>query len=133
VLEEVDLDMDKEDVKSPISPCRSRPSSSSYLKRPLALASQPPSPHWETSWYKRWEVLIELVRLDTERERAQQTGLEPSPPPRSLAVRPPRFFIGEEEEDESDDSWSEDRWDEVLTGNVDDVMVVSNQVLLEGV
>ncbi|KAJ7461863.1 hypothetical protein B0H11DRAFT_2285830 [Mycena galericulata] len=127
VFQEVDLDMDKGDAKSPV---RSRPS---YLSsKRLVSLSLPPPPRWETSWYKRWEILIELVRLDTERERAQRMGLDPSPPPCALAVRPPRFFIGEDE-DENDESWSEERWDEVLGHEDDDVMIVSNQVLLEGV
>jgi hypothetical protein len=77
--------------------------------------------------------LLELGRLDTERERAQQQI--PDDPTSSLAVRPPRFFIGEDEyEGEGDESWSEERWDEVLAMNHDDddVMIVSssNQCLL---
>ncbi|KAJ7691704.1 hypothetical protein B0H17DRAFT_1179470 [Mycena rosella] len=80
----------------------------------------PPSPHWETPWYKRWEILIELVRLDTERERVQRA-------PAPLAVRPPRFFIGEDDDEgEGDESWGEERWDEVL--NEDEVMIVSNEL-----
>ncbi|KAJ6595687.1 hypothetical protein DFH09DRAFT_1272970 [Mycena vulgaris] len=120
-LEEVDLGMDK-DVKALVSSPRSRPAVYLSSKRPLGLcasASAPP-PRWETSWYKRWEILIELVRLDTERERA----LHPPVPSAALAVRPPRFFIGEEE-DENDESWSEERWDEVLGNEAeDDVMIV---------
>ncbi|KAJ7741442.1 hypothetical protein DFH07DRAFT_58354 [Mycena maculata] len=132
-LEEVDLDVDTQDVKFAVSPPCSRPP----YKPPLVSASLPPAPHWETSWYKRWEILIELVRLDTERERAQRNGLDPSPPPCALAVRPPRFFIGDaedENENEGDESWSEEQWDEVLglDGAEDQVMIVSNQVLLEG-
>ncbi|KAJ7927493.1 hypothetical protein B0H13DRAFT_1861257 [Mycena leptocephala] len=143
MLEDVPLDDDMEKeketddlVKPPISSLDSRPD---YLnsKRALTLdvsfvSSSMPPPRWETSWYKRWEVLLELVRLDTERERAQQQI--PADPTSSLAVRPPRFFIGEDEyEGEGDESWSEERWDEVLAMNGDDdVMIVSssNQCLL---
>ncbi|KAJ7485497.1 hypothetical protein FB451DRAFT_1554398 [Mycena latifolia] len=138
-LEEVDLDMDKDDkdLKAPVSPPRSRPAYLTSKRPPTLFASTSPSaplPRWETSWYKRWEILIELVRLDTERERAQHMAHK-SPSP-SLAVRTPRFFIGEEE-DENDESWSEERWDEVLRvdGNEaedDEVMIVSNEVLVEG-
>jgi hypothetical protein len=143
MLEDVPLDDDMEKeketddvVKPPISSLDSRPD---YLnsKRALTLdvsfvSSSMAPPRWETSWYKRWEVLLELVRLDTERERAQQQI--PADPASSLAVRPPRFFIGEDEyEGEGDESWSEERWDEVLAMNGDDdVMIVSssNQCLL---
>ncbi|KAJ7073535.1 hypothetical protein B0H15DRAFT_868777 [Mycena belliarum] len=118
------------DAKVPVLlSARSRPT---YLssKRPLSLcasvsASPPPPPRWETSWYKRWEILMELVRLDTERERAQH------PPPAPPAARSPRFFIGEEDDD-GDESWSEERWDEVLNDASDDkLMIVSNEVVLE--
>ncbi|KAJ7090588.1 hypothetical protein C8R43DRAFT_293063 [Mycena crocata] len=124
-MEEVGLD---DDPKS-ASP---RPKYSKRLA--VSCVSTPPLPRWETSWYKRWEVLIELVRIDTERERAQQlaTGCHPSTP--ALAVRPPRFFIGEDDDvDEGDDSWSEERWEELLSGDgadEDEVMIVSNEVLL---
>ncbi|KAJ6588793.1 hypothetical protein B0H19DRAFT_1101169 [Mycena capillaripes] len=147
MLEEVDLsdDVEKEkelnDVVKPSAPIlslRSRPLDD-YLnsKRALALSrSSLPPPPWETSWYKRWEVLLELVRLDTDRERARQ-GSDPGTlaSDSSLAVRPPRFFIGDEE-DEGDESWGEERWDEVLAMNrEDDVMIASSSpiqpVLLE--
>ncbi|KAJ7126052.1 hypothetical protein C8R44DRAFT_118971 [Mycena epipterygia] len=159
-LEDVDLgddnDMDKDgddDGKAP----RSRPTPNAYLdsKRTLGVscAALPPPPRWQTSWYKRWEILLELVRLDTEREHAlqrsaghpsqfeSQSAATPCSTSPSLAVRTPRFFIGEaeeegnEEENENDDSWSEERWDKVLgLGNSfnaaeddgDDVMIVSS-------
>ncbi|KAJ7634709.1 hypothetical protein FB45DRAFT_865375 [Roridomyces roridus] len=115
-LEEVDLDGKKHDHEKSYTP--SPPPNPSPIYLSSKRQGKVPLPHWETSWYKRWEILIELVRLDTERERAQQQQLaesQQSSSPPSLAVRTPRFFIGDDEdENECDESWNEDRWDELL-------------------
>ncbi|KAJ6473571.1 hypothetical protein C8R47DRAFT_1221382 [Mycena vitilis] len=98
---------------------------SEYLAPPSA--SLPP-PQWETCAYKRWEILLELMRIDTARA-------PPAPTPTSSAARP-RFFIGDGEDEldegEGDDPWGEERWEErweeVLAGHggEDDVMIVSS-------
>ncbi|KAJ7640872.1 hypothetical protein DFH06DRAFT_1477785 [Mycena polygramma] len=133
VMEEIDLSDGVEKkggvvVKGPFRP------RSDYLVPKRAApafrssASLPP-PQWETSSYKRWEILLELMRIDTERERAQRGPEEPQPEPTVSAARPPRFFIGEDDLDEGDESWGEERWDDMLAGNghgEDDVMIVSS-------
>ncbi|KAJ7185513.1 hypothetical protein C8R46DRAFT_1185227 [Mycena filopes] len=68
------------------------------------------TPVWETSWYKRWEVLLELVRI----ERAAQEMTVAPPRARPSA---PRFFIGDGDDDEEE---GEERWDEE-----DEVVIVS--------
>ncbi|KAJ7266901.1 hypothetical protein B0H12DRAFT_1320898 [Mycena haematopus] len=156
-MEDVDLASDTEARKEDAveAHLRSRPSDD-YLNSkqravmPAKSALVPLPPRWETSWYKRFEVLLELVRLDTQRELAPQQQQVPdsqvpdSHPSPTLAVnvRSPRsrFFIGDEADDEedwdggeADDSWSEERWDEVLSMDRtaedlnDDVMILSRQ------
>ncbi|KAJ7037887.1 hypothetical protein C8F04DRAFT_384649 [Mycena alexandri] len=113
------------------SPAESKPQPQpkSYSKR----APPPPRPVWETSWYKRWEVLLELVKIDTERERVSRSGptiapnsnsvSTPAPASKELAVRAPRFFIGEPDDDD------EEQWDEILgEEDEDEVMIVSHSV-----
>ncbi|KAJ7064906.1 hypothetical protein C8F01DRAFT_779736 [Mycena amicta] len=74
------------------------------FKKPRVTHSPPnPGPRWETLWYKRWEVLIELVRLDTEREREREFTQQVEHSGR------PRFFIGD---DETDDVWNRDYGEE---------------------
>ncbi|TRM67479.1 hypothetical protein BD626DRAFT_478926 [Schizophyllum amplum] len=62
-----------------------------------ALSHCPP---WETNWYRRWELLIDLMRADRERAAAS-----PSPPvtPRSSGRKPQFYFAGDDE----GDGWSE--------------------------
>ncbi|KAJ7754494.1 hypothetical protein B0H16DRAFT_1886597 [Mycena metata] len=131
------------------SPAESKPQLQPQHKAYSKRAPPPkPRPVWETSWYKRWEVLLELVRIDAERERVSRAerkssafppnGPTAAPAPASaskaLAVRAPRFFIGEpddEDDEEGDESWSEERWDEVLgvemgVGVEDDMIIVSH-------
>ncbi|KAJ6495258.1 hypothetical protein C8R45DRAFT_1072702 [Mycena sanguinolenta] len=151
MMEEVDFSRDAEPRKQQDAPLCSRPSDYYLDSKQRALmpgvpaksVSVPPPPRWETSWYKRFEVLLELVRLDTRREQApqkQRAPASPSSPDLALNVRSPpaRFFIGGEadgDEDwdgEADDSWSEERWDEVLAMNraeddADAIMIVSHQ------
>jgi len=162
MMEDVDLASDTENPKEVAvnAQLRSRPlddflNSKQRALMPCASAKSvlvPPPPRWETSCYKRWEILVELVRLDTERElgpQQQQQHLmssSDSGPGASLAVSVPpprsRFFIGGEEDGEEDwdagegdESWSEERWDEVLAmtraaEDDDDVMIVTNQVVV---
>lgn len=87
-------------------------------------------PLWETNWYKRWELLIELVRLDSQhaRMRSNSQGLSSTSVSCLSSIdRPksPRFFILDDEQD------MEETWDDVLQVNADDededdVMIVSN-------
>ncbi|CAK5274805.1 unnamed protein product, partial [Mycena citricolor] len=96
-LVEIDLDGDK-------IPMSSTPPSSSAMLAQQGKPHEQPRPRWETSWYKRWEVLIELMRLD-----ATKGGQVPPP---CRPVRSPHFFI--EDDDENDDTWDEENWDEML-------------------
>ncbi|KAF7316408.1 NCS cytosine-purine permease [Mycena indigotica] len=68
------------------------------LKKFIVTRPDPFGVGWETSWAKRWELLIELVRIDTERERQQAEILQKIQPQPN---KRPKFFIGDD--DESDD------------------------------
>ncbi|KAJ7792942.1 hypothetical protein B0H14DRAFT_2928748 [Mycena olivaceomarginata] len=158
IMEDVDLGSDagkETDGAVEVQLC-SRPLGDYLDSKPRLLMSRVPAkssppPRWETTWYKRFEVLIELVRLDTQREmgppQQQRDPSSASRPSSELAVsiQSPRsrFFIGGEEDcdedwdgSEGDDSWSEERWDQVLAmdrdteDDADDILIVSNPVVV---
>ncbi|KAI5893190.1 uncharacterized protein SCHCODRAFT_02247103 [Schizophyllum commune H4-8] len=82
----------------------SGPASAGRCPSSVALAGGRAGAHcppWQTNWYRRWELLIELMRHD--RERA--TVATPSPPqtPRPSGRKPHFYFAGDDESD----GWSE--------------------------
>ncbi|KAK7039543.1 hypothetical protein R3P38DRAFT_481827 [Favolaschia claudopus] len=139
VMEDVDLSSDdgkpKDSHNSPLD--RYLTASKPRTRMPTKLKLQT-APVWETAWYKRFEVLFELLRMDNERAQQAQQQLQQqlmqsqgvSSPPRS------RFFIGDENEDaddcEGDEPWSEERWDNVLSmgHGAEDPRIISNHILV---
>lgn len=105
--EMVEIDLrEPGDVSIPSAPkALPKSSSTSKLDDNDGASTCPP---WETSWYKRWQLLVELVRLDRERAKGN-TEMEIPHPATST------FYIEDQEEQEDDseeaESWDETQWD----------------------
>ncbi|KAL1747269.1 hypothetical protein HDZ31DRAFT_32412 [Schizophyllum fasciatum] len=86
------------DLNEPGSAPAGRCPSSIALAGGRAGAHCPP---WQTNWYRRWELLLELMRHD--RERAATASPSPPVTPRAGGRKPHFYFAGDDESD----SWME--------------------------
>jgi hypothetical protein len=131
------LSKDKASPKpKPQHPSQSAYSSPASERTPAMISNLPP---WETNWYKRWELLIELVKLDRDRERAKLDSASSSAyvkaPGGNNDAKLPRFYFageGDEVDGHVGDGMGcgDERWGEAMEDEDEEVIIVSNPLFM---
>ena len=116
--------------KSPSSESRKRPRNGKTQHKtrtyPTSRSLSPDSscPPWTTSWYRRWDLLLHLVRHD--QDNAVMTDIRDNFLP-VTTTKTPMFFIGDDDEEmASAESEDEDRDD------MEDVLIMVNPLYQSG-